>query len=130
LFTWIFIDMKIIITEDQNKKVKETVINYLDNNLTPVYGWDNKELYAEELEEDGEVFFHLDDDVDLTIWYTGCDNGYLSEPLPKGKCPVAVIPTNIYDSLEGFFGNLWKPIFKQWFQHHTGLPIKEVDSED
>ena len=121
--------MKIIITEAQNRKFVETVTEYLDKSLTPVYGWDNHKLYADDLEEEGEVFFHLEDDTDFEIWYTSCDNPYLSEPLPKGKCPVAVIPSNIYNSLEGFFGSHWMPIFYQWFEHHTGLPVNVVDFE-
>jgi hypothetical protein len=121
--------MKVIITEEQNKKIQETITNYLDSSLTPIDGWD-KEFYTQQYEEEGEVFFQLTDETDYSMWYSSCDNQYLTEPLPKGVCPLVVIPTGIYESLEGYFGNLWKPIFKQWFQHHTGLPVKEIDFDN
>jgi hypothetical protein len=64
------------------------------------------------------------------MWYSSCENQYLPEPLPKGICPLVVIPTSIYEALEAYFGNLWKPIFKQWFQNHTGFTVKEIDFDN
>jgi len=125
--------MKIIITEVQKQKLRDTIINYLNNHLTPPQGWESPQYYAEEIEEETELFINYNDDDEETsdqdLWYCTCDNQYLSEPLPKGQCPLVTLSTTKYDALEGFFGNLWKPIFMEWFEHHTGLPVKQVDVE-
>jgi hypothetical protein len=103
----------------------------LNEHLTPPQGWETPQYYAEEIEEEGELYINYSNDDEelsgLDLWYSTCNNQYLSEPLPKGHCPLVTLPNIKYDSLEGFFGNVWKPIFKEWFQHHTGLPVKQVD---
>ena len=62
------------------------------------------------------------------MWYSKCDNHNLQGLLDKEICPLLLIPTSIYESLDGFFGDLWKPLFLKWFKSHTHLPIKKVDS--
>lgn len=126
--------MKIIITEAQKQKLRDTIITYLNEHLTPPQGWETPQYYAEEIEEEGELYINYSNDDEelsgLDLWYSTCNNQYLSEPLPKGDCPLVTLPNIKYDSLEGFFGNIWKPIFKEWFQHHTGLPVTQVDFDE
>lgn len=121
--------MKYIITEQQQDKLYKSVIMWLDENLTPYDGWDSHKSYRKAVKLDDEVFFNFDDDFkdDNHMWYSKCDNHNLGGPIPEGHCPVVTIPRTKYDALNGYFGNLWRPVFKQWFEHNTGLPVIQVD---
>lgn len=132
--------MKYVVTEEQFKTAKESIrnhklekiiIEYLDKNLTPNNGWVSLSDYEEELEDNGgELFLYFEEivDDDKYMWYSVCDNQNISEPLSEGHCPVVVIPTSSYKTLNGIFGNLWKPIFKEWFIKNTGgLPVVQID---
>jgi hypothetical protein len=135
--------MKYIVTEEQFKtaeqsirtnRLERTILEYLDNHLSPFKGWNSYEEYQIELEENsGELFiFTVESDGDAGtddhMWYSICDNQNLTEPIPEGHCPVVVLPSSSYDALEGYFGNNWKPIFKEWFTKNTGgLPVIQVD---
>lgn len=135
--------MKYIITEEQFKtveqsiranKLEKTILEYLDSHLTPFKGWDSRKGYQIELENNsGELFIFTvesygDSSVDEHMWYSICDNQNLTEPMPEGHCPVVVLPSSSYDALTGYFGNSWKPIFKEWFMKNTGgLPVIHID---
>jgi hypothetical protein len=44
------------------------------------------------------------------------------------ESPMVVILDKIAkEELNNFFGDLWKPIFKQWFKDKTGLDYKTLD---
>jgi hypothetical protein len=135
--------MKYIVTEEQFKtaeqsirtnRLERTILEYLDSHLTPFKGWDSPRTYEIELEENGgELFiFTVESDGDAGtddhMWYSICDNQNLTEPMPEGHCPVVVLSLSSYDALEGYFGNNWKPIFKEWFTKNTGgLPVIQID---
>jgi hypothetical protein len=137
--------MKYIITEDQFKtaeqsirayRLEQTIYNFFDGHLTPFDGWDSPQGYARELKENGgELFIRTkdSDEWDLNssnhMWYSICDNDNLSEPLPEGHCPVVVIPKLTYDALNGYFGDMWKILFKRWFITHTGMNVVQIDGE-
>jgi len=130
--------MKYVVTQKQIDGLRETILNYLDNNLTPYDGWELPKSYKKEREESGEVFLHfveVGNGIDSWgdephMWYSDCNNPNLSEPLPKGKCPLVAIDSSKYEALDAFFGEIWKPIFLEWFRSHTGLMIKHVDVQD
>lgn len=124
--------MNYIITEQQNERIVKSIIKYLDSNLTPYSGWDSTKNYKREIGySGGELFLSLAEDEvsgdDIHMWYSECDNENLDNPIPEGHCPVVKIDSPYGISLDGYFGDLWKPVFKKWFQHHTGLPIVQVD---
>ena len=120
-----------IITEEQNKRLIKQIIKYLDDNLTPYIGWESTKEYKKGLKlNDNELFLHFtedDDDYDDNhMWYSLHTNPNVS--LKKEDCPIVLIPDPIANSLDGFFGEVWKPIFIQWFQKNTGLELKKVDN--
>ena len=39
---------------------------------------------------------------------------------------VEIIDKDISDYLNGYFGDLWKPVFKQWFKDKTGMDYKTL----
>lgn len=123
--------MKYIITEDQSDRIKSYVVEYLDKNLTPFKGWVSSKDYKRKLRENlGEIFFYLQG-LDLGsfedynhMWYSTCDNQ--NTPMYGEECPLITIPKGHLSVLEGYFGNMWKPIFIEWFQTNTGLKLKNV----
>ena len=130
--------MKYVVTQKQIDKLRETILNYLDGNLTPYLGWESPKSYKKELESAGEIFiFFVEEGNGIQsfgdephMWYSDCDNPNLSEPLPKEECPLVTLPSAKHEALDAFFGDIWKPIFLEWFKHHTGLKIKQVDNQD
>ena len=137
--------MKYIVTEQQLKtaeksirdsKIKESIYKFFNGHLTPYGGWDSHDTYASELEENGgELFLPIKDiddwdfKSDNHMWYSICENGNLSEPIPEGHCPVVTLPTLIFEALDGYFGDMWKTLFKRWFMGHTGLEVIQVDKD-
>lgn len=138
--------MKYIITEEQFKtaeqsirsyRIEQSILQFLDEQLTPFSGWDSRKEYTTELEgSDGELYLYVVDpespdmrgDNNDFMWYSLCDNENLSEPLPEGHCPLVVLPRPKYDALDGYFGEgNWKSFFKRWFMEHTGLNVVQVD---
>jgi len=125
--------MKYIITEKQKEKIEEVILKFFDEKLTPEEGWESHEDYESELEMSGELFLRLNDDEDWDLnsenhmWYSVCDNENLSEPLPEGHCPVVTLPDTVFDALNGYFGDLWKKLFKRWFMSNTGLLVVQID---
>ena len=125
--------MRYIITEKQKEKIEEVILKFFDKKLTPEEGWESHEDYESELEISGELFLRLNDDEDWDLnnenhmWYSVCDNENLSEPLPEGHCPVVTLPDSVFDALNGYFGDLWKKLFKRWFMSKTGLLVVQID---
>ena len=126
--------MKIVITEEQHSKLNDSIIEWFEKNLTPYEGWLSKKEYKSEMNlNSGELFLFLEEGEGYAndeehIWYSICDNDNLSEPLPEGHCPVVTLPRPKYDALNAYFGDIWKPLFKTWFQSKTGLPVIQVDT--
>lgn len=136
--------MKYIITEEQfntinqsvkTSKIEKSIIKYLDDHLTPFDGWDSPKGYQIVLDENGGELFiitRLFTDTgrdDANMWYSLCDNENSSNSIPEGHCPVIVIPSSSYISLDGYFGGMWKEIFIKWFKGHTGLDVVQIDRE-
>lgn len=122
--------------ESQDKKITidELIYNFLDSNLTPFDGWSNPKYYRKGVDMDDEIFLFLVQSEgygeDPHMWYSVCDNNNFDSPIPEGECPVVTIPSAKFESLNGFFGDMWKPIFPKWFYSHTKLPIVKVESQN
>lgn len=126
--------MEYIISEQQSDRLSQRIIKFFDDNLTPYIGWVSPDDYKTELEWEGpELFFFLEDsdgdgEEDEHMYYSLCDNPE-SGPYAPADCPFIYLPYNIYDKLNGFFGDIWKPIFIAWFANHTGLEVKYVGGD-
>jgi hypothetical protein len=130
--------MKYIITEEQQNKLIEIILQYLNNNLVPKGGWKDKKYYQKEMEQNYEMFFMFDTEdededfgwgEDAHMFYTLCDNPNLDTPIPEHKCPMVTIDSTRYNSLDGFFGPTWQELFKRWFTKNTGLPVNHVERQ-
>ena len=130
--------MKYIITEEQQNRLLEIILNYLNSNLVPKGGWKDKKYYQKEMEQNYEMFmfFDLEDEdedygwgEESHMWYSLCDNPNLDSPIREDYCPLITINSAKYDAVDGFFGPRWKELFKRWFTKHTGLPVKHVERQ-
>ena len=121
--------MKIIITEQQHDRLKKAILKYLDNNLTPHGGWEKTKSYKKELKnQDNELFLHLtgnEFDSDNHMWYSTYNNPHVG--IKKEDSPIVLIPDSKAIALDGYFGDMWKPIFIEWFENNSGLKVKKVD---
>ena len=119
--------MKIIVKKTQYEKLKKYILYYFETHLTPTEGWESPNHYKDIVNDEMEVFILIDDTSNSFMWYSICDNEHLSIPIPEGHCPLVEIPTRAYTSLNGYFSDNWKPLFKEWFESKTGLPVVHVD---
>lgn len=127
--------MKYIITEDQQNKLIDIILRYLNTNLVPGDGWKSKKYYQEEMDSNYEMFFMFGPEDEEYgdnphMWYSLCDNPNLDSPIREDKCPLISIDSKKYDSLDGYFGPRWQELFKRWFTKNTGLPVVYVDRQD
>ena len=115
--------MKYVISGKQKEVLEKHIMDYLQKNISPYNGWNTKKVNVNTVEDEGEQFWELDEfaDPDNQIWYTVCDNHNLESPLEEGTCPAVVLPTPMFNSLNSYFGDFWKPLFINWFNHNTGL---------
>ena len=121
--------MKVIITES---KLESSIIDYLDDTFTPDYGWANPDVYQKDVKQYGDVLFFVDD-RESYIYY-GCNANAGPEDeffagyghLHNYKCPLLSIYPLITQRLDSTFGDIWKPIFKKWFEDNTGLEVTQL----
>ena len=123
--------MKYIISEQQVESLKKTILNYFEENLTPYYGWQSSSEYKKELKSsEYELFVFLVESAgsgdEEHMWYTTYKNPHVT--ISKEASPLVALPDNKFGALDGYFGDLWKPLFIEWFKKNTGLPLKTVDN--
>ena len=119
--------MKYIITES---KLESAIISYLNENFYPDYGWTDS--YQEDVDKWGDLVFFIND-VDSYIYY-GCNANAGPEDeffagyghLHNYECPLLSIYPAVSQQLNSYFGDMWKPIFKKWFEENTGLTVNQI----
>jgi len=120
--------MKYIITES---RLKESIWKYLDKN----YGDLNSTCaFDEHGNEDccAVVFYRGDysDDEVVFRWYDKCywsSENVLQAHRNREKSPVLAFEYDSdYETLEGYFGEMWYDTFKEWFQETYGYEVKSL----
>ena len=115
--------MKYIITES---RLEKAIMEYLDKEFIPDYGW---------YENDRAGTYQ--DDVDSYIYY-GCNaNGGPEDEfffssyghLHNYECPLLQVYPAVSQQLSDYFGDMWKPIFKKWFEENTGLTVNQITDD-
>jgi len=123
-------NMRYTISESQKEKIENVIITYFEQNLTPDIDWWGVE---EDIVKDEDIAYeydlHLDDSGHNFYIYLNC--AYLDKYIGEDhgfECPQVLLPYDIWNSLEGLFGPIWKPIFIQWFNSKMKtVEIKDVD---
>lgn len=129
--------MKIIITES---KLNQAVIDYLNdtydtNNIGWTYGiddWGNEMDYAIEFYTND-----YDDEDTLFRWYSedywdseDAEGWGYEETIKENKLnsPILMFEDNdVYNTLNGYFGDKWKQPFIDWFWDKFHVPVKTVN---
>ena len=125
--------MKVVITES---RLKSLIIDYLNDSYYPDYGWKGNSKsdigYQDEVDKWGDILFFVDD-RESYIYY-GCNANAGPEDeffagyghLHNYECPLLSISPYMSQRLDSAFGNIWKPIFKKWFEDNTGLEVTQL----
>ena len=124
--------MKYTISEN---RVNDLIIKYLEKTyggLRQELAWDDniEEVtdcaiefsYQDDEDEDGEIVFRLYD----KCWW----NISSSEPAREmyNKSPILRFEyESEFDTLNSYFGDLWKEPFKKWFKEYYGFNIKTIE---
>lgn len=120
--------MKFIIEESRLNKL---ITKYLDENLGDL----NYNFHFDEHgnEDDSALVFYLGDYIDEDVfryykpsWWNkdASYNAYHNWE----KSPMIIFENSpIYHSLQGFFGDEWKEVFKKWFETNFGYPVKTIE---
>jgi hypothetical protein len=119
--------MKYIITE---QKITSLIQNYLDKSYGDL-NWEYIDAdYEEEEDTDCGVVFYKGDYSEWNKkfrlyeecwWFEG-------EYYRMEKSPILIFENpSEYESLENYFGNRWKSVFKDWFFEKFGFEIKTIE---
>ena len=125
--------MKVLITES---RLKSLIIDYLNDSYYPDYGWKGNSKsdigYQDEVNKWGDIVFFVDDQESYI--YYGCNANAGPEDeffagyghLHNYECPLLSIYPYMSQRLDSAFGDIWKPIFKKWFEDNTGLEVTQL----
>lgn len=136
--------MKYIITES---KMNSSIYKFMDELFSSKDG--NPEIYKlDSIDKDGGSMidsydfvnddYYSDEGSEYLFSWTGKEyfktvfsQGYITkieyEKLSSESPMVVILNKTAKEELNNFFGDLWKPIFKQWFKDKTGLGYKTLD---
>ena len=125
--------MKVVITES---RLESLIIDYLNDSYYPDYGWKGNSKsdigYQDEIDKWGDIVFFVDDQESYI--YYGCNANAGPEDeffagyghLHNYECPLLSIYPYMSQRLDSAFGDIWKPIFKKWFEDNTGLEVTQL----
>jgi hypothetical protein len=128
--------MKVLITES---RLESLIIDYLNDSYYPDYGWKGNSKsdigYQDEVDKWGDIVFFVDDQESYI--YYGCNANAGPEDeffagyghLHNYECPLLSIYPYMSQRLDSAFGDIWKPIFKKWFEEHTGLEVAQLTTD-
>ena len=108
--------MKYIISES---KIESIIMDFLDSNYVPDYGWETMGHYESDSKKYGYVHFPINDIH--TYFYLYGANEY-NNNLPK----TIFIHGWVGDVLNDYFGDMWKPVFVKWFEKNTGMSVEHI----
>jgi hypothetical protein len=103
--------MKYLIAES---RLNDFIYDYLSKNYHPDYNWGPElhDFYLKDIQRYGYISFLINDSDAY---------GYVG----MGKNQLLIKPW-IVEKLDNMFGYSWKDIFVKWFEHNSGLSVKEV----
>jgi hypothetical protein len=102
---------------DGRQSLDEIIYDFLKDDFYPDYDWGPElfDFYREDVEKYGSIAFYIND----SEGYVYYDDGTLE-----------IMPW-VCKKLNDYFNDLWVPVFKGWFEEHSGLKVDRiVDSSD
>jgi hypothetical protein len=119
--------MKYIITE---QKMGSLIRNYLDKSYGDL-NWEYIDADYEEGEDtDCGMVFYKGDYTELKKKFRLYEECWWVEGEydRMAKSPILIFENpSEYGALEGYFGNRWKSVFKNWFFEKFGFEIKTIE---
>lgn len=80
---------------------------YSDKGSDYLFSWTGKEYYK-------------------TIYAQGDTTKFEYERISSESPTFEILDKDAIVSLNGYFGDLWKPVFKEWFKDKTGMDYKTL----
>jgi hypothetical protein len=101
---------------DERQSLDEIIYNFLEDDYYPDYNWGPElfDFYKNDVEEYGSATFYINDNEEYTYYNDG----------------TLEIMRNISERLDSWFNDSWKPVFKKWFEEHSGLEVKRIVTMD
>jgi hypothetical protein len=102
-----------------------------DEDLTPYDGWQSPKDYKKKIKDNGGyLYFYFEDvgskDKDDTKLNHVLNNDLFMvfEQIPIRS--YIQIPKKLYNKYQGIFGDMWIPLFYQWFYEKTGIKVDRI----
>ena len=97
---------------DNRQSLDEIIYSFLKDDFYPDYNWGPElfDFYKNDVEEYGSVPFYIND----SEGYVYYDDGTLE-----------IMPF-VCKKLNEYFNDSWYLVFKEWFEDHSGLKVKQV----
>ena len=93
--------------------------------LTNAFDFVNSDYYSDEGSE--YLFSWTGKEYFKTIFSQGYITKFEYEGMVSESPMVSILDDDAKEKLNNFFGDLWKPVFKQWFKDKTGLDYKTLN---
>lgn len=118
-----YIDELFASKDGKTKIFKLDSIDDEGRSLIDAYDFVNNDYYDEGSEY---LFSWTGEEYYKTLYSQGDITKSESERLSSESPNVEIIDTDKLNSLNGLFGDLWRPIFMKWFKNKTNLPVKTL----
>jgi hypothetical protein len=101
---------------DERQSLDEIIYNFLEDDYYPDYNWGSElfDFYKNDVEEYGSATFYINDNESYTYYSDGT---------------LEIMP-NVTERLDSWFNDSWKPVFKKWFEEHSGLRAQRIVTMD
>lgn len=101
-------------------KLKEMIMKHFDNH----FDIENLKSYTFDEDPHYESINNIKTEDTVLRWY---DKEYFDPKSRFGKlAPIVDLEREYLDPLDSMFGDLWRPIFKEWFEKNFNLPVNFV----
>ena len=118
-----FID-EIFASKDGNNKIFKLNAFVEREPLTDAFDFVNSDYYSDEGSD--SLFSWTGKEYYKTIYAQGDITKFEYERMVSESPTSEILDRDAIDSLNGYFGDLWKPVFKQWFKDKTGMDYKTL----
>jgi hypothetical protein len=102
---------------DDRQSLDEIIYDFLEDDYYPDYNWGPElfDFYRKDVKKHGSIDFYINDSEGYTYYSDGT---------------LEIMPW-VCEKLNGYFNDSWMPVFKSWFEEHSGLKVKRmIDSND
>jgi hypothetical protein len=101
---------------DDRQSLDKIIYDFLKDEYYPDYNWGPElfDFYREDVEKYGFISFYINDNEEYTYYNDG----------------TLEIMRNTSERLDSWFNDSWKPVFKKWFEEHSGLKVKRIVTMD